>query len=211
MRTAQSLPSTTTRRPVAKRRAVDEQVDRLVRRPGVELDHRARGGAPPRRRSACWPRPSSAQTRTGMPASDGAPRSTTPAPAADRAAGAGAEARRRSSSSALDIRTTNAFGNELDEPRRLAADRHRRPHRVRRGRVGVGDLVGRREALGLRRRDLDLGPRHHRGRRGGRGHHLVHRLRDRGQLELGHSVERPDPQLSPYPSSRRPAAGRPRA
>jgi hypothetical protein len=44
----------------------------------------------------------------------------------------------------------------------------------------------------LRRRDLDLLAEHVAGRHRGRGHHLVHRLADRAELELGQLAARLD-------------------
>ena len=186
MRTAQSVPSTTTRRPVAKRRAVDIQIDRLVGL-AVQLDHRARRGGRRPAAEGMRARPSSAQTRTGMPASDGAA-------AGEPRGGAGRRQRPRRaaptsapiSSSALDMRTTNALGtsctSRAGSPQIENADAH-----------GVRRAAGRRrrsrrpraKVLRLRRADLDLGAEHRRRRGGGRGHHLVHGLRDGGQLELG--------------------------
>ena len=55
-------------------------------------------------------RPSSAQTRTGMPASDGAPAARPSARRPPASGAGGGELGGSSSSSARVIRTTNAFG-----------------------------------------------------------------------------------------------------
>src|SRR3954465_7080887 len=107
MRTAQSVSSTTTRRPVAN---------------NVPLTYRSIGSSAWRSSSTIAPpgsattwaegmraRPSSAHTRTGMPASEGLNGALGDEAGAPGIAGAGATSAPRSSS-ALDIRTTNALG-----------------------------------------------------------------------------------------------------
>ena len=208
MRTAQSVPSTTTRRPVREERAVDVQIDRVVGL-AVELDHRARRQPDDLRRSGMRVRPSSAQTRTRDPrASDGfAGERRGGAAARGAAAAASSEPR---SSSALDMRTTNALGTSW-------TSRHGSPQTgTSRGRRAAS--AGRRRRP-RRRRRRSWSPacrsrprcRARRGRAGGRGHHLVHRLGDGGQLELGQLGRRPAASGAPCPSSRRRAAARRRA
>ena len=123
MRTAQSVPSTTSRRPVAKRLPLTYRSIGVVGL-AVELDDRARRQADDLR-EGMRARPSSAHTRTGMPASEGRRTDRRRRRSLRGAAGAGGTI-------GPDVveRARHAHHegvrHELDEPARLAADRERR-------------------------------------------------------------------------------------
>src|SRR5215217_5140868 len=131
IRTAQSVPSTTIRRPVAKR---------------VPLTYRSIGSSAAWLSSTTEPdgmpttwaegirvRPSSAHTRTGMPASEGRP-AVSPRTAFGLVAAAGSAGGAisdPSSSSARVMRTTNAFGTSW-------ISRHGSPQTVKLARTACG-------------------------------------------------------------------------
>ena len=121
--------------------AIYVEIDRIV---GllVEFDDRA-VGQPTTLPEGMRARPSSAQTRTGMPASEGT-FGAAGAPPAPRTPGddLGAEIVERARHSHHE-----RVRHELHEVRGLAADRHRGSHGVRGLRVGVGDRIGRRKVL----------------------------------------------------------------
>src|SRR6185295_16098934 len=78
--------------------------------------------------------------------------------------------------------------DELDQAAGLAEDGEDAGRDVGRVVVALERAVERREHPRVRRGDLDLGAEDAARRVGGGGHHLVHRLADGGQLELGEVV-----------------------
>ena len=207
MRTAQSAPSTTTAG--RSRSAVPFTYRSIGSSAWRSSSTTAPAGSPTISADAIRARPSSAHTRTGMPASDGAPSRGARVPG--RRAGAG----RGDLGAQLVERAGHAHdegvGHELDEPAGLAAHGHG-------GARGVRGAARRRRRPGRRTRrlrvsghaDLHLGAEHG-GRRAGRGgHHLVHRLGDGGELELGELGRAGVRRRAPCPSSPRRACARPR-
>ena len=101
-------------------------------------------------------------------------------------------------------------GHQLHEPARLAADAERRARDGVRRRVErlARPAAGRRAGARLGRRDLDLLAEHDADRRGGRGDHLVGRLGDGRQLQLGRARWRRPSRLRHAPSRPRSGARR---
>ena len=198
MRTAQSVPSATTRRPVAKR---------------VPLTYRSIGSSA--WRSSSTTAPGGSPTICGGrhlraaelgPHAHGDARRATGAPRHGR--GAAPRGGRRPASGDLGAAARRARASCARRRRSGRAGRagtaRRRPRRAARRRAGC---ARRRRSPRRRARERAASParrsrprcRAPRGRAGGRGHHLVHRLGDGGELELGELGRRPGPRRRSMP------------